>query len=160
MLVSLDCPFLIVISLTSFSFDVNVSVFGLSIPDCHISKIFFLCMSMSVSLDCPFLIVLSLTSFSCVCQCQCIDIHKKKTLEIEQSGIRNPETLTLTYTKKKDVRDNLETLILTYTSKRFRDVTIRNGQSRETSLSVSLDCPFLIVLSLMSFSCICQCQCL
>jgi hypothetical protein len=30
-----------------------------------------------------------------------IDIHKKKTLEIEQSGIRNPETLTLTYTRKK-----------------------------------------------------------
>jgi hypothetical protein len=30
-----------------------------------------------------------------------IDIHKKMTLEIEQSGIRNPETLTLTYTRKK-----------------------------------------------------------
>ena len=30
-----------------------------------------------------------------------IDIHKKKTLEIEQSGIRNSETLTLTYTRKK-----------------------------------------------------------
>jgi hypothetical protein len=30
-----------------------------------------------------------------------IDMHKKKTLEIEQSGIRNPETLTLTYTKKR-----------------------------------------------------------
>jgi hypothetical protein len=82
MLVSLDCPFLIVISLTSFAF----------------------CMSMSLSLDCPFLIVLSLTSFSCVYQCQCqeknvrdvtirieksrdtdIDIHNKKTLEIVES---------------------------------------------------------------------------
>ena len=30
-----------------------------------------------------------------------IDIHKKKTSEIEQSGIRNPETLTLTYTRKR-----------------------------------------------------------
>jgi hypothetical protein len=50
MSVSLDCPFLIVISLRSF----------------------VLCMSMSLSLDCPFLIVLSLTSFSCVCQCQCL----------------------------------------------------------------------------------------
>jgi hypothetical protein len=30
-----------------------------------------------------------------------IDIHKNKTLEIEQSGIRNPEILTLTYTRKR-----------------------------------------------------------
>ena len=30
-----------------------------------------------------------------------INIQKKKTLEIEQSGIRNPETLTLTYTRKR-----------------------------------------------------------
>ena len=32
--------------------------------------------------------------------------------------------------------ENLETLILTYTSKRFRDVTIRNGQSRETDIDI------------------------
>jgi hypothetical protein len=32
--------------------------------------------------------------------------------------------------------DNLETLILTYTSKRFRDVTIRNGQSREIDIDI------------------------
>ena len=30
-----------------------------------------------------------------------IDMHKKKTLEIGQSGIDNPETLTLTYTRKR-----------------------------------------------------------
>jgi hypothetical protein len=42
----------------------------LSIPDCPISNVLFLCMSMSISLDCPFLIVTSLTSCSCVCQCQ------------------------------------------------------------------------------------------
>ena len=46
-----------------------------------------------------------------------IDIHKKKTLEIEQSGIRNPETLTLTYT---------------------RDGTIRNRQSRDTDIDMHI----------------------
>ena len=30
-----------------------------------------------------------------------IDIHKKKTLEIRQSGMDNLETLTLTYTRKR-----------------------------------------------------------
>jgi hypothetical protein len=48
-------------------------------------------MSMSVSVDPQGMSVLSDTD---------IDIHNKKTLEIEQSGIRNPETLTLTYTRK------------------------------------------------------------
>jgi hypothetical protein len=71
--------------------NINVSVSRLSIPDCLISNVFFLCMSMSVSLDCPFLIIPSLTS----------DIHKKKTLEMGQSGMDNLETLTLTYTRKR-----------------------------------------------------------
>jgi hypothetical protein len=70
---------------------VNVSVSGLSIPDCHISNVFFLCMPMSEPLDCPFLIVTYLTSFSCVRygtirngQSRDTDIGllKKKTLEI------------------------------------------------------------------------------
>ena len=30
-----------------------------------------------------------------------IDMHKKKTLEMGQSGMGNPETLTLTYTRKR-----------------------------------------------------------
>ena len=30
-----------------------------------------------------------------------IDIHKKKMLEIGQSGMGNPETLILTYTRKR-----------------------------------------------------------
>ena len=32
--------------------------------------------------------------------------------------------------------DNLETLTLTYTRKRLRDVTIRNGQSRDTDIDI------------------------
>jgi hypothetical protein len=48
-----------------------------------------------------------------------IGIHKKKTLEMRQSGMDNPETLTLSCTKK-DVRD----------------VTIRNGQSRDTDIDL------------------------
>ena len=50
-----------------------------------------------------------------------IDIHKNKTLEIEQSGIRNLETLTLTCTRK-DVRD----------------MTIRNGQSRDIDIDMHI----------------------
>jgi hypothetical protein len=94
---------------------VNVSVSRLSIPDCPISNVFFLCMSISVSLDCPFLIATSLTSFSCACQCQClwhwhtqekdvrdrtirngqsrhtdIDMHKKKTLEKDNQELSIP----------------------------------------------------------------------
>jgi hypothetical protein len=69
--------------------NVYVSVSRLSIPDCLISNVFFLCMSMSVSLDCPFLIVTSLTSFYCA------------WLEMGQSGMDNLETLTLTYTRKR-----------------------------------------------------------
>ena len=30
-----------------------------------------------------------------------IDMHNKKTLEMWQSGMRNPETLTLPYTRKR-----------------------------------------------------------
>ena len=48
-----------------------------------------------------------------------IDIHKKKTLEIRQSGM-----------------DNLETLTLIYTDKDVRDKTIRNGQSRDTDIDI------------------------
>jgi hypothetical protein len=49
-----------------------------------------------------------------------IDIHKNKTLEIKQSGIRNLETLTLTCTKK-DVRG----------------MTIRNGQSIDIDMHIT-----------------------
>jgi hypothetical protein len=69
----------------------GVSVSKLPIPDCHISNVFFLCMSMSVSLDFPFLIVPSLRSFSCVFQC----------LEIVQSCLENLQKLTLTYKRKR-----------------------------------------------------------
>jgi hypothetical protein len=106
---------------------VNVSVSRLPIPDCLISNVLFLCMPMSVSLDCPFLIVISekdvrdITIMYGQSTDTDINIHKKKTLEIEQSGMDNLETMTLTF---------------------------------------SLDCPFLIVPSLRSFSCVCQCQCL
>ena len=53
-----------------------------------------------------------------------IDIHKKKTLEMGQSGMDNLEALTLTETTKKTLEivqsymDNLQTLTLTYTRKR------------------------------------------
>jgi hypothetical protein len=129
----------------------TLDVSRVSIPDCPIPNVFCLCMSISVSLDCPFMIVLSLTSFF-LCMAHYkdirevtfrngqsretdIDIHKKKTLEIGQSGMDNLETLTLTY-------------------------TISNVCFLCMSMSVSLDCPFLIVPSLASCSCVCQCQCL
>jgi hypothetical protein len=69
---------------------VNVSVFRLSIPDCPISNAFLLCMAMSVSLD-----------WNGQSRGTDIDIHKKKTLEIGQSGMGNLETLTLPYTTKR-----------------------------------------------------------
>ena len=48
-----------------------------------------------------------------------IDIHKNKTLEIGQSGMVNPETLTLTYTRKRRHRcDN------------------QNGQTRDTDIDI------------------------
>jgi hypothetical protein len=50
------------ISNACFLVYVDVSVSGFLIPDCPISNVFFLCMSMSVSVDCPFLIVTFLTS--------------------------------------------------------------------------------------------------
>jgi hypothetical protein len=87
----------------------NVNFSRLNIPDCHISNVFFLCMSMSVSVDSQGMSVLSLTSFSCVCQTirngqsreTDIDIQKEKTLEMGQSGMDNLETRTLTYTRKR-----------------------------------------------------------
>jgi hypothetical protein len=51
-------------------------------------------MSMSVSVDSQGMIVLSLRYID-------IDIHKKKTLDMGQSGMDNLETLTLTYTRKR-----------------------------------------------------------
>jgi hypothetical protein len=88
---------------------VNVNVSGLSIPDCPISNVLFLCMSMSISLDCLFLIVTSLTinihkkkdvRDSIIMNGQSrdtdIDIQKKKTLEMGQSGMGNLETLSRT----------------------------------------------------------------
>jgi hypothetical protein len=160
----------------------------LSIPDCHISNVLFLCMSMSVSLDCPFLIVPSLTSFSCVCQCQCLWIVHSwlsylyrlflvyVNVSVSRLSIPDCPISNVCYwhwhTQEKDVRDG----------------TIRNGQSRDTDIDIQKkkklemwqsgmgnpetltltytrkrrvsDCPFLIVTSLASFSCWCQCQCL
>jgi hypothetical protein len=82
---------------------VNVNVSRMPIPDCYISNVFFLCMSMSVSLDCPFLQkdVRDRIIGNGQSRDTDIDIHKKKTLEIGQSGIDNLETLTLTYTRKR-----------------------------------------------------------
>jgi hypothetical protein len=74
MSMSIDCPFLIVISLTSFLVHVNVSVSRFLIPDCSMN-------GQSRDID--------------------IDIHKNKTLEMEQSGMDNLEKLTLTYTRKR-----------------------------------------------------------
>jgi hypothetical protein len=53
-------------------------------------------MAMSVSLDFPFLIV-DRTIRNGQSTDTDIDIHKKKTLEIGQSGMGNLETLTLPY---------------------------------------------------------------
>jgi hypothetical protein len=76
---------------------VNVNVSRLPIPDCHISNVFFLCMSMSVSVeDVRDRIIRNGQSTDTD-----IDIHKQKTLEIGQSGMGNLETLTLPYTTKK-----------------------------------------------------------
>jgi hypothetical protein len=131
---------------------INVCVSGFSIPDCHISNVLFLCMSMSVSLDCP--------------------------LKIQRHWHW--------YTQEKDVRDRtMQRHWHWYTQEKdVRDVTISNGQPRLVyinvcvsrlsipdcllsivfflciSMSVSLGCPFLIVTSLTSFSCVYQCQCL
>jgi hypothetical protein len=63
-------------------------------------------MPMSVSLHCPFLIVPSpqekdirdVTIRNGKSRETDIDIHKKKTLEMGQSGMGNLETLTVTYT--------------------------------------------------------------
>jgi hypothetical protein len=67
---------------------VNVSVSGVRIPDCSISNVFFLCMSMSVFVDSQGMIVLSLRSWN-------------NTLEMGQSGMDNLVTLTLTNTTKR-----------------------------------------------------------
>jgi hypothetical protein len=75
------------ISSVFFSVYVNVSVSRLSIPDCHICNVLFLCMSMSVSHS---------TIMNGQSKESDIDIHKKKTLEMGQSGMDNLETLTLT----------------------------------------------------------------
>jgi hypothetical protein len=58
---------------------VNVSVSRLPIPDCHISNVFFLCMSMSVSLDFP---VRDVTIRNGQSRETDIDIHNKKKLEM------------------------------------------------------------------------------
>ena len=49
-----------------------------------------------------------------------IDIHRKKTLEIRQSGMDNLETFCDIDIHRKDVRDK----------------TIRNGQSRDTDIDI------------------------
>jgi hypothetical protein len=135
----------------------NVSVSRLSIPDCPISNVFFLC---------------NRTIRNGQSKDTDIDIHNKKMLEMWQSGMNNLEILTLTYTRKKTLviwqsgMENLETRHWHTQEKDVRDMTIRNGQSRDIdifsiphcpissvfflciSMSISLDCPFLIVTSL------------
>jgi hypothetical protein len=119
---SLDCPFLIVTSLSLFLVYVNVSVSRLSIPDCPFSD-------------------------------TDIDIHKKKTLEIGQWGMENPETLTLTYKRKLSIRhcpiSNVFFLCMSMSvsvdsqgmnchtqQKKVRDRIIRNGQSKDTDIDI------------------------
>jgi hypothetical protein len=117
----------------------NVSVSRLSIPDCPISNVIFLCMSMSVSLDCTFLHtqekdVRDGTIRNGQSRDTDIDIHKKKTLEMGQS--------------------------VSVSRFPIPDCPISNVFFLCMSMLMSLDCPFLIVPSLTSFSCVCQCQCL
>jgi hypothetical protein len=124
---------------------VHVNVNRLSIPDCDISNVFFLCMSMSVSLYFKFLIVLYVrdgTIRNGQSRDTDIDMHNKKTLEIVQLCMDNLQTLTLTYTRI------------------IPDCSISNVFFLCMSMSVSVDSQGMIVLSLRSFSCVCQCQCL
>jgi hypothetical protein len=128
---------------------VNVSVSIFQIPKCSISNVLFLYMSMSVSVDCPCIIALSLTSCYCVCHCHTqekdvrdrtmangqsndtdIDIHKKNTLEM----IHNKKCLVLVY-----VNVNFSRLSIP-------DCHISN--IFVMCMSMSIDCPFLIVISL------------
>jgi hypothetical protein len=95
-------------------------------------------MSMSVSLDCPFLIVShtqekdvrDITIRNGQSRDIDIDIHKKKTLEIVQSCLENLQKLTFP----------------------IPDYPISNVFFLCISMSVFVDCPFLIVPSLTSFS--------
>jgi hypothetical protein len=125
----------------------NVSVSGMPIPDCHISNVFFLCMSMSESLDCPFLMVKiqrhwhwhtkekdvrDMTIRNGQSRDTDIDIHKNNVsvsrLPIPDCTISNVFFLCMSmsvsldywHTKEKDVRD----------------MTIRNGQSRDTDIDM------------------------
>jgi hypothetical protein len=61
-------------------------------------------MSMSVSLECPhahYKDIREMTFRNGQSRETDIDIHKKKTLEIGQSGMDNLETLTLAYTRAR-----------------------------------------------------------
>jgi hypothetical protein len=128
---------------------VNVSVSRLPIPDCPICNVFFLCMPMSVSLDCTKeKDVRDRTIRNSKSRDTDIDIHKKKRLEIGQSGMDNLETMTLTC-----VYVNVSVSRLS-----IPDCSISNVFFLCMSMSMSLDCPFLIVPSLTSCSCVCQCQ--
>jgi hypothetical protein len=75
---------------------VNISVTRLSIPDCPISNVLFLCISISVSLvdihkekD-----VGDMTIRNGQSRDTDIDMHNKKTLEMGQSGMDNLQTRT------------------------------------------------------------------
>jgi hypothetical protein len=70
---------------------VNVNVSRLSIPDCHISNVFFL-----QEQDARDGTIRNGQSRD-----NDIDIHKKNTLEIGQSEMDNLETLTMTCTRKR-----------------------------------------------------------
>jgi hypothetical protein len=122
---------------------VNVNVSRLSIPECHISNLFVMCMSMSMSVDCPFLMTIRNEQS----RDTDIDIHKKK--EVRDSTIMHGQSTDtdIDIHKKK----TLETI---------PDCPISNVFFLCMSMSVSLDCPFLTVPSLASCSCVCQCQCL
>jgi hypothetical protein len=112
---------------------VNVSVSGFSIPHCPISRKRFR----------------DVTIRNGQSRKTEIDIHKKNTLDMGQSGMDNLETLTLTYTRNVSV----STLPIPH-------FPISNVFFFCMPMSVSLDFPFLIIPSLRSFSCLCQCRCL
>jgi hypothetical protein len=119
---------------------VNVSVYRLSMHNCTISNVFFLCMSMSVSLDCPFLIVTSLAYLL---------VHGNisvSRLSIHDYTISN--VFVLVY-----VNVILSGFLIP-------DCSISNLVFLFMSMSVSVDSQGMIVLSLRSNSCVCECQCL
>jgi hypothetical protein len=120
--VSLDCPFLIV-----------VSVPGLSILDCCQCLWIVHSWLLSVSLDCPFLIVVSVSGLLILDCCQCLWIvHSWLSLK------NNPETqTTIKNGQSRDTDNNQEWTIQRHWQQSRMDnpetlTTIKNGHSRDT----------------------------